>query len=86
MNVEKQLKEKLINILRINDLEVVNNSHLHAGHASSPNNGKSHFKVIIRDLNFSKLPKIKSHQIIYNALKDEMDTFIHALEIDISNV
>ena len=84
MNSETKLKEKLISKLNLSNVDVINNSHLHSGHISSPNNGNSHFKVIIKDIEFSKLPKIKSHQLIYKILQEEMSSFIHALEIEIS--
>lgn len=85
MNVETLIKKKLLNNLGINDVEVVNNSHLHQNHQQSPNNGISHFKLIIKDKQLSELPKVKSHQKIYSCLSEEMKSFIHALEIEIIN-
>ena len=85
MNAEIQIKEKLLNNLGLKDVRVINNSHLHHSHAQSPNNGISHFKLIIRDKQLSKLSKIKSHQKIYSCLSEEMKSFIHALEIEIIN-
>ncbi len=86
MNAETQIKEKLLNNLGLKNVEVINNSHLHKNHPSSPNNGISHFKLIIKDRELSDLPKIKSHQKIYSCLSYEMKTFIHALEIVIISV
>lgn len=83
MNVETEIKKKLINNLDLEDVKVINNSHLHSKHVQSPNNGISHFKLIIKDKKLSKLSKIKSHQKIYSCLDEEMKTFIHALEIEI---
>jgi len=85
MNAETLIKKKLLNNLGINDVEVVNNSHLHRNHQQSPNNGISHFKLIIKDKQLSELPKVKSHQKIYSCLSEEMKSFIHALEIEIIN-
>jgi BolA protein len=86
MNAEIQIKEKLLNNLGLKDVQVINNSHLHQSHAQSPNSGISHFKLIIKDEELNKLPKIKSHQKIYSCLSDEMKSFIHALEIEIISV
>ena len=83
MNAETQIKEKLLNNLGLAEVEVINNSHLHNSHQESPNNGISHFKLIIRDKKFNELPKIKSHQKIYSCLSEELKSFIHALEIEI---
>ena len=86
MNAETLIKKKLSNNLGINDVEVVNKSHFHQNHQQSPNNGISHFKLIIKDKQLSELPKVKSHQKIYSCLSEEMKSFIHALEIEIINV
>ena len=86
MNAETQIREKLLNNLGLKDVEVINNSHLHKHHTQSPNSGISHFKLVIRDKQFSELPKIKSHQKIYSCLAEEIDSFIHALEIEIISV
>lgn len=85
MNAETLIKKKLLNNLGINDVEVINNSYLHQNHQQSPNNGISHFKLIIKDKQLSELPKVKSHQKIYSCLSEEMKSFIHALEIEIIN-
>ena len=85
MNAETLIKKKLLNNLGINDVEVINNSHLHQNHQQSPNNGTSHFKLIIKDKQLSELPKVQSHQKIYSCLSEEMKSFIHALEIEIIN-
>jgi len=41
------MREKLMIGLSPTRLDVVNESHLHAGHASSPGTGESHFRVLI---------------------------------------
>ena len=86
MNAETLIKKKLLNNLGINDVEVVNNSHLHQHHDQSPKNGNSHFKLIINDKELFMLNKIKAHQKIYSCLSSEMQNYIHALEIEIINV
>ena len=47
MTVESRMREKLMISLRPTRLDVVNESHLHAGHRSSPGTGESHFRVLI---------------------------------------
>mgnify|MGYP001383245233 CR=1 FL=1 len=83
MNAETQIKNKLFKNLGLKNVNVLNNSHLHEGHSSSPKSGKSHFKIIIKDKDFFKLSRIKSHKKIYTCLSEEMKSFIHALEIEI---
>ena len=83
MNAENQIKEKLLKNLGLIRVDVLNNSHLHKNHASSPNSGNSHFKIIIYDNDLAKLPRVQSHQKIYDCLSAEMRSFIHALEIQL---
>ena len=83
MNAETQIKDKLLKNLGLKHVDVLNNSHLHQNHASSPNSGDSHFKIIIYDNDLARIPRVQSHQKIYKCLSEEMNSFIHALEIEI---
>jgi BolA family transcriptional regulator, general stress-responsive regulator len=47
-NLAHAIQQILIKSLGIQDIEVINNSHLHQHHQSSPQTGNSHFKVIIK--------------------------------------
>lgn len=86
MNAEIEIKNKLLKELGLSSVEVINNSHLHHHHDQSPKNGNSHFKLIINDKELFMLNKIKAHQKIYSCLSSEMQSYIHALEIEIINV
>ena len=47
MSLQARMREKLMVALDPTRLDVVNESHLHAGHSSSPGTGESHFRVLI---------------------------------------
>lgn len=64
-------------------LLVKDQSHLHAGHAGA-RDGLGHFHVKIVSEQFNGLNRVKTHQAIYAALGDMMQTDIHALAIDAS--
>ena len=83
MNAEILIKRKLMENLGLKNVEVLNNSNLHRNHISSPKSGNSHFKIIIHDKDFHNLSRLQAHQKIYKCLSEEMDSFIHALEIEI---
>jgi len=83
MNAEVIIKKKLIENLGLKNVDVLNNSHLHKNHISSPKSGNSHFKIIIHDKDFHNLSRVQFHQKIYKCLSEELDSFIHALEIEI---
>jgi BolA family transcriptional regulator, general stress-responsive regulator len=61
-------------------LEVIDDSHLHEGHAGAAS-GQGHFTVVIQCKTLSDLPKVKAHQLIYQALGGLMHQEIHALSI-----
>ena len=73
--------QKLQAALEPSRLSVLNNSHLHAGHAGSPNNGRSHFRVEIESDTLNSLSRVAAHQRVYAILDEDMASYIHALEI-----
>ncbi|MEL7312279.1 MAG: BolA family protein [Pseudomonadota bacterium] len=62
-------------------LQVIDQSHLHAGHAGA-RDGRGHFKVNMVASAFEGLRPLAIHQAIYTALGDLMETDIHALSIN----
>ncbi len=82
MNRLQTIENRLQQQLNPSQLEVVDESHLHAGHAGAKS-GKGHFKVIIQSDRLSKLRPLARHQAIYTALGELMQTEIHALSIKI---
>jgi BolA family transcriptional regulator, general stress-responsive regulator len=60
-------------------LEVINESHLHAGHAGAGEG--SHFRVVIRSSRFAGVPRVGRHRLVYDALSDQIARGIHALVI-----
>jgi BolA protein len=61
-------------------LEVVDDSHRHAGHAGA-RDGRGHFNVEIVSEAFAGLPPLARHRRVYAALGEMMTTDIHALSI-----
>lgn len=78
----KDMELRLNKELTPSRLEIIDDSHLHAGHAGAKS-GKGHFTVIINSEQFSGKRPLQCHQMIYTALGDMMDTDIHALSIKI---
>ena len=62
-------------------LEVLDESHLHAGHAGA-RDGKGHFRVSIKAAAFAGKSPLQRHRMIYAALDEMMQNEIHALAID----
>ena len=81
MTVESRMREKLMISLRPTRLDVVNESHLHAGHRSSPGTGESHFRVLIVSEAFIGKSRVERHRIVNDLLSNELKNAVHALAI-----
>ena len=82
-NRVNQITERLNTAFSPVHLEVIDESHLHAGHAGAKE-GKGHFRVVIVADAFADISMIKSHRLIFGALGSMMETDIHALTIDVT--
>jgi BolA protein len=78
----EQIRQRLSAALAPTELDVVDEGHLHAGHAGE---GKGHFHVRIVSPAFAGLLPIRRHRMVYAALDGLMDNGIHALSIDAKN-
>ena len=61
-------------------VEVVDESHLHAGHAGARSGG-GHFRVLVVSPRFADLRPLDAQRLVYGALGDMMESEIHALSI-----
>jgi BolA family transcriptional regulator, general stress-responsive regulator len=61
-------------------LEVIDDSHLHAGHAGA-REGR-HFTVRITSSRFAGASRVARHRLVYDSLRLLMPAGIHALAID----
>ena len=61
-------------------LEIIDDSHLHAGHTGAAG-GHGHYRVRIVSARFAGQPLVARHRMVYSALGSLMDTDIHALGI-----
>jgi len=62
------------------ELQIKDQSHLHAGHAGA-RDGKGHFDVTIVSGAFDGLNRVQRHRMVYDALSQMLETDIHALRI-----
>ncbi|GAB2915972.1 BolA family transcriptional regulator [Paralcaligenes sp. KSB-10] len=61
-------------------LEIIDESHLHAGHEGSKG-GASHYRIIISSRQFNGLALLARHRLVYDRLQDLIPYPIHALAI-----
>jgi len=75
------IRERLQQALSPLELEIVDESHKHAGHEGA-RDGRGHFRLRIVAAAFSGQPLIRRHQLVYAALADLMRSDIHALAME----
>jgi BolA protein len=68
-------------------LEIIDNSHLHAGHAAMKgiDGEETHLKIHIASPHFEGKTRIARHRMVQELCKPEMGKGLHALEIKIEN-
>ncbi len=79
MKTRNTIEKKLRNSLAPTTLEVINESHQHAGHQHGATD--SHFKVVVVSALFKDMGKVARHQKIYQILAEELVDPVHALVI-----
>ncbi|KHJ55260.1 BolA family transcriptional regulator [Aureimonas altamirensis] len=89
MSIQSAIEEKLVAAFRPDSLEVVNESHLHAGHhhdtshhAPFDGTGETHFRVRIVADAFGPMSRLERHRAVNAALAGELAGGIHALAIE----
>ena len=79
MTTQDELTARL-QTLAPSKLEIIDESHLHAGHAG--NTGGGQFTVLIVSELFAGLLPLKRHRLVFAAVGDLMQQQIHALSIE----
>ena len=77
---EKLIKARLTEAFSPSHLELVDESHKHAGHPGAKAGG-GHFLLTIVSEAFAGTTPIQRHRMVYQALGDLMKKEIHALSI-----
>lgn len=83
MTMEAKIREALEAALEIDQLEVINESALHAGHAGDDGSGESHFRVKMSSPAFADMSRVARHRAVHKAL-GPLTTQIHALALELS--
>lgn len=81
MSAEQIMREQLMVSLEPVRLDIVNESHLHASHRSSPGTGESHFRILVVSTKFAGKSRVERHRMVNAAVADLLRARIHALAI-----
>lgn len=79
----RDLEMRLREVLQPTELEVIDESAAHAGHAGAGAEGYgTHFRVRIASPLFAGKPRVARHRLVYDALQLFIAQGLHALAIE----
>jgi len=84
MGLEQQITDTLQSAFAPSELNVINESHKHAGHAGDDGSGESHWRVEITASELDGKSRIAKHRAIHTALGPDIIGRIHALSLQIA--
>jgi len=90
MSIQSSIENKLNAALAPERLEVINESHLHAGHhhldggheATFDGTGETHFRIRIVSSAFAGMSRVERHRRVNELLAAELKAGLHALAIE----
>jgi BolA protein len=81
MSVASTMTEKLTAAFQPARLQVIDESHHHAGHAGSRPGGETHFAVVIVSDAFAGKSRVERQRLVYGVLAAELAGPVHALSV-----
>lgn len=90
MSIQATMEDKLNKAFSPERLDVINESHLHAGHhhvdsghhATFDGAGETHFRVRIVAPAFAGMSRVERHRAVNDLLAEELKSGVHALAIE----
>ena len=84
MSVAAAIERKLRDAFAPTALDIVDESHLHAGHVGARDEGETHFRVEIEAEAFRGGSRVDRQRLVYRVLREELDGPVHALSVSAS--
>ncbi|GAA3845967.1 BolA family transcriptional regulator [[Pseudomonas] carboxydohydrogena] len=81
MTARDTIEKKLTDALHPESLDVIDESHLHEGHAGHRPSGETHFRVHIVSRAFEGKSRVERHRMINAILADDLAGRVHALAL-----
>jgi BolA protein len=81
MSVAATIRQRLEQALGPTRLEIVDESHLHAGHNPDARAGETHFRVLVVSPTFAGKARLARHRLVNELLADQLASKVHALAI-----
>jgi BolA protein len=77
---EAKIRQRLEQSLDPLELLIKDQSQLHTGHEGA-REGKGHFDITVVSQAFDGVSRVRRHRMVYDALRDLLESDIHALRI-----
>ncbi len=85
MTLQDTITANLKSIFDPVELNVINESHLHAGHQPGfDGKGESHFRIQMVSASFDGLSRVARHRAVNEAMQSAFDGGLHALALDLA--
>ncbi len=81
MTVAERIRHKLTQAFAPVRLDIIDESHRHAGHAGARPEGETHFSVEIVSDAFAGRSRVERQRLVYATLADELRERVHALAL-----
>ncbi len=79
--IAAEIARRLTQALDPTQLQVIDDSDKHRGHAGHDPRGESHFTVLVESARFEGLNRLARQRAVNEALGDLLETRVHALAI-----
>ena len=83
MNMRDKISARLAAGLSPVLLEVIDESHLHAGHSGARAGGETHYRVRVAAPGFAGKSLVACHRMVNSLLAEELAASVHALAIEV---
>jgi BolA protein len=83
MGLDAEIRDRLTAAFAPDRLEIINESHRHAGHAGDDGSGESHWRVRISAPALLAMSRLERHRAVHAALGPQVMRRLHALALEI---
>jgi BolA protein len=81
VSVAETMRRKLGERFAPTRLDIIDESHRHAGHAGAGPGGETHFSVILVSAAFAGVGRVARQRLVYETLAEELAGGVHALSL-----
>jgi BolA protein len=81
MRMQERIRARLADALAPTQINVIDESAQHAGHAGARAGGETHYRIEIISAAFASKTRVQRHRLVYEALATEIADGVHALAL-----